>query len=98
MKFIAATLLAGGTLVPAAELPNPEVGECVIADVVVARAESTFIDPAGTVIGLRIWQVCGFQVPNSTGGVRAVDDTFVTEVDGDMAELIVAAAEDLAEE
>lgn len=96
MKFIAATLLAGGTLV-SADLPNPQVGECVIADVVVTRSEPTMIDPDGEVLGLRIWQSCGYQYPNGTGGYAAKDDVFVTDVDLDIAELIAAAAGELVE-
>lgn len=79
MKLIA-TLLFGGTLF-AADLPNPEVGACVIADAVVTRSEPTMIDPDGAVTGMRIWQVCSFQHPTDTGGMRTVDDSFVTEID-----------------
>lgn len=81
MKFIATLLLGGGALL-AGGLPNPEVGECAIADAVVTRSEPTFIDPEGQVTGLRIWQVCGYQVPTGTGSnMRAVDDRFVVDID-----------------
>lgn len=80
MKLLIATLLGGGALIA---LPNPSVGECEIADIVITRTEPTMIDTDGEITGIRIWQVCGFQVPNETGGVRAVDDTFNTEYDID---------------
>lgn len=94
MKSLAALLL-GGTFFTA-DLPNPQVGECVIADVVITRTEPTMIDTDGEVTGIRLWQVCGFQVPTETG-VAARDDTFNTELDLDDAELLVAAAGELVE-
>lgn len=94
MKLIIGALLAGGSFV-AADLPNPAVGECRIADIVVTRSEPTMINPDGEVTGLRVWQVCGFQVPTDTGGQRAVDDTFVLDFDADDADMVIAAAEAL---
>ncbi len=83
MKLIIGTLLAGGTLVTA-DMPNPNVGECEIADAVVTRSEPTFINPDGEVTGLRVWQVCGYQVPTGVGSnMRAVDDEFVTDIELD---------------
>jgi len=82
VKYIAA-LLFGGTFL-AADLPNPAVGECVFADVVVTRGDATFLDPDGPVTGLHGWQVCGYQVPTGVGSnMRAVDDQFYFEVDLD---------------
>ena len=80
MKFIATLILGGGALVA---LPNPSTGECAIADIVITRTTPTMIDTDGEITGLRLWQVCGYQVPNDTGGVRQVDDTFSTEYDLD---------------
>lgn len=97
MKFIIATVLGGSTLV-AANMPNPNVGECAIADFVVERSEPTMIDPDGEVTGARLWQVCGYQFPNGTGGYTSKDDAFWTVVDPELAELIVAAAGDLVED
>lgn len=96
--LITTAILAVGVSIPveAADMPNPAVGECAIADVVVTRGDPTFIDPDGPVTGLRIWQVCGYQVPTGVGSnLRAVDDEFVTDLDLDDATAIAAAAEEL---
>lgn len=91
MKYLAIPAIIGGSFV-AAELPNPSVGECIVVDVVATRTAPTMINPDGEVTGLRVWSVCGFQVPTDTGGQRAVDDTFVTDYDLDDAEAVIAAA------
>ena len=92
---LALALIAGSFV--GADLPNPQVGECEIADIVVTRSAPTMIDVDGEITGLRIWQVCGFQVPTDTG-VRAVDDTFVIHFDEDTAVLVVEAATELSED
>lgn len=78
-------------------LPNPEVGECVFADVIFDREEPTLIDPDGAVTGVHGWQVCGYQVPTGVGSnVRAVDSQFYFELDQDAAVMLVQAADDIA--
>ena len=87
--------ISGGALV-ASGLPNPGVGECAPANIVVSRGEPTLIDTNGPVTGIRMWQVCGYQVPTGDGaGMRAVDDEFVTEFDLDDAAVLVEAADEL---
>lgn len=97
MKFIIATVLGGGTLV-AANMPNPSIGECAIADFVFTRSEPTMIDPDGEITGARQWQVCGFQIPNGAGGYTAKDDTFYLDLTADEAEMVLAAAGELSED
>ncbi len=99
--LIAIAILTVTVSIPAAaaDMPNPNVGECAIADVVITRNAPTFINPDGEITGLRIWQVCGYQVPTGDGSnVRAVDDEFVTDIDLDQAELIVAAVDELLDD
>lgn len=93
--LIAGVAVGGGTLI-AAGLPNPDVGECEFADIVVTRGNPTYINPEGEITGLHGWQVCGYQVPTGEGSdVRAIDEQFYFEVDVDDAELLVSAAEEL---
>ena len=96
-QFVAGAIIGavlGGGVLAAAGLPNPQVGECELADLVVTRDEPTIIDPEGAVTGAHGWQVCGYQVPTGAGSnMRAVDGQFYFEYDLDDARDIVDAAD-----
>lgn len=94
MRLIIAPLLAGSALAPAADLPNPDVGECEIADIVVTRTNPTFMDSDGAVTGIRIWQVCSYQTPAGES-LRTIDEEFPLDIDLEAAELLVGAADEL---
>lgn len=102
MILTVAAAISGGSAIGAvglnpSNLPNPEVGECVFADVIFEREEPTLIDPQGAVTGAHGYEACGYQVPTGSGsGMRAVDGQFYFELDQDAADMLVQAATDIA--
>jgi len=98
MKFIigliVGAVLAGGTV--AANLPNADNGECVWYNVAFDRSDPTYMDPDGVITGGLVSQVCGYQVPNSSGHLIATDDLFWTEIDAEQADAIIQASKDIA--
>lgn len=98
MKLIAATLIAGGTLV-GAEMPSPGYDECAIVSVDVAAGEPTFIDPEPGATSMRLIAYCGQRVTNSSGsGTHNEPALKFIDVDLEQAEVIVQAAEDLLDD
>ena len=95
MKLIIGTILAGSGVFAGANLPNPDIGACELADAVVHRSTPTMIAPDGEITSSRLWLVCGYQYPGASGVVNK-DDTFVLELDADQATVVVEAASELA--
>ncbi len=94
MKFIIATLLAGGTLAPA-ELPTPGINECAIVGTEIVRADPTLVDPTPDAVSVRLVVLCGQGVTSSSGTVRTERDLKVIDLDVEQAAVLVEAADDL---
>lgn len=90
-----AEILAAAATLAAGPDPTPPVGECTILDVVIEKSDPTFMSD-GDVIAMRLYQECAFRMPGvNAGQMVTVYSTQTVEVDAEVAELIVDAAEDL---
>jgi hypothetical protein len=96
MKLIIASLLGVGGGFVAADLPNPQVGECEVADVVERRSEPTLTDPDGQAVGLRLWVAYSDVDREGNDSTRTVDDICALDIDADAAEMIIEASGDIA--
>lgn len=95
MKVLIASLIFGGALVPAADLPDVGADECAVVSVDVELADPTLMSPDPDATALRLVVYCGHTVRSGETSTKTDRALKVIDVDRDTAELIVTAAGDL---
>lgn len=95
MKFVIATLVAGGTVF-AANLPNPAYDECVLVDPIITTETPTFVNPEPDATAMQLIVYCGQRVQTTSGTYINQQAFKLINIDVDQAQLILRAAEDIA--